>query len=222
MRPVLSLISTKDPELWIPDGDCLVHLYGRGQSRRGPAFRLPMASLVAAGCYSSLERFVAKSASSPSACTSHSCSSSESYFSESGTPAAYELYIPIPESAPRDQAFLYHIATRNFFAWILRRPLVGVHLGGALVGLFNSMKDLRGTADNVSDIMTYMQEVGYSDLRNSPDHALGVLFFAEQFHFRDLWIDAFAHCAGMNDRIFESSEFEVCLLEAQVQADDGG
>lgn len=182
-----------------------------------------MASLIAANCFPLLERFVVQSDKSPSVHTSHSGSSSESYFSNAGAPAAYELYIPVPETVPRDQAFLYHIATRNFFAWVLTRPLVGVHLGGALVGLFNSMKEFRRTADNVSDVMTYMQEVGYSDFRDSPDHALAVLFFAEHFHFRDLWIDAFAHCAGMNDRIFESSEFEVCVpgvLAFQGRGDD--
>jgi hypothetical protein len=46
-----------------------------------------------------------------------------------------ELYIPPPPAADKNQTFAYHIATRNFFAWVFRRSMVGSHLGEALVGL---------------------------------------------------------------------------------------
>lgn len=64
-------------------------------------------------------------------------------------------------------------------------------------------------ADNVADIIDFMDEEGYADMRNQQDHALAVLFFAEHFHFRDLYVDAFAHCAGMHERLSESPEFQV-------------
>lgn len=118
----------------------------------------------------------------------------------------FELYIP----APAVPAFLYHIATRNFFAWVFGKSLVGSHLGGALVGLLNSMNEFRSPGeDNVSLMLDYMNEEGYSDMRNCPDHALAVLFFAEHFHFKDLWTDAFAHCVGMNEKLIVSAGFEV-------------
>ena len=53
--------------------------------------------------------------------------------------------------------------------------------------------------DNVQAVLDYTDMEGYADMRNVPDHALAILFFAEHFQFRDLWIDAFAHCAGIND-----------------------
>jgi len=60
----------------------------------------------------------------------------------------HELYIPAPRSIERGQAFHYHSATRNFFAWVFGRPLVGSHLGGALVGLLNSMNEFRSAGEN--------------------------------------------------------------------------
>jgi hypothetical protein len=124
----------------------------------------------------------------------------------------FEMYIPPPPAAERGQIFLYHMATRNFFAWIFGKSLVGSHLGGALVGLLNSMMEFRPMGeDNVQDILNYMDEEGYADMRSQPDHALAVLFFAEHFRFKDLWIDAFAHCTGMHEKLAGSPGFEVRL-----------
>ncbi|KAN0114807.1 hypothetical protein V8E51_004351 [Hyaloscypha variabilis] len=195
----------KDPELWDPQGNCLVHLYGRGQSRRGPAFRVPMEVLVATHCKPLLDRFLFQtSEGTPSSDDSFE----ESYFEQART-KVYELYIPPPADADRKEAFLYHMATRNFFAWIFGKPLVGNHLGAALVGLLNSMSQFRSAGeDNVEAMMDYMDEEGYADMRSQPDHALAILFFAEHFRFKDLWIDAFAHCTGMNEKLISSPGFE--------------
>jgi hypothetical protein len=109
------------------------------------------------------------------------------------------------------QAMLHRISTRNFFAWLLGKPLVGPHLGEALVGLLKKMEEFRSTAvENVADILHFMKEEGYSDMGNRTDYALAVLYFAEHFRFRDLWIQAFAHSVGMSEKLFGSSEYEVC------------
>ncbi len=79
------------------------------------------------------------------------------------------------------------------------------------MGLLNSMNEFRSPGeDNVQAIMDYMDEEGYAEMRNQPDHALAILFFAEHFHFKDLWVDAFAHCTGMNERLISCPGFEVC------------
>ncbi|KAK0125129.1 hypothetical protein ONS96_008993 [Cadophora gregata f. sp. sojae] len=195
----------RDPELWYNDGNCLVHLYGQGQSRRGPAFKIPMDALLQTSCRPLLDRFLA---ASPGSSPSSQCSSDDSYFGHSRQ-RTYELYIPAPANVDRGEAFLYHTATRNFFAWVFGKSLVGVHLGGALVGLLNSMNEFRSPdEDNVQGIIDYMDEEGYADMRSAPDHALAILYFAEHFRFRDLWIDAFAHCTGMNERLIVSPGFE--------------
>lgn len=195
----------QDPELWYPNGDCLVYLHNQGQSRRGPAFKISMDMLVKAGCTPVIERFLAYNlAESPG-----SEADNEAYFGRSHF-KLFALYIPAPSTAGREQAFLYHTATRNFFAWISRKPLVGLHLGGALVALLNIMNEFRFQgANNVQAITEYMEDEGYADIRNSPDHALAVLFFAEHFQFKDLWIDAFTHCCGMIERLKESLGLQV-------------
>lgn len=124
--------------------------------------------------------------------------------------ATTELYIPAPSTAETGQAFLYHLATRNLFAWIFGKSLVGNHLGGALVGLLNSLNEFRSEGeDNLQAIIDYMDEEGYADMSNQPDHALAIFFFAEHFQFKDLWIDAFAHCVGMNEKLITRPGFEV-------------
>ncbi|CZR66173.1 uncharacterized protein PAC_16074 [Phialocephala subalpina] len=204
----------RDPELWYPDGNCLVHLYGRGQSRRGPAFKLPMEALIQANCYPLIKRFLFEDLDE-SAISDISSQDGSNFTQDSKK--TYELYIPAPADVERGEAFLYHTATRNLFAWIFGKPLVGNHLGGALVGLLNSMVEFRSLGeDNIEAIMDYMDEEGYADMRNSPDHALAILFFAEHFHFKDLWIDAFAHCSGMNERLPNSPGFEFMSRTARA------
>lgn len=133
-------------------------------------------------------------------------------------PRAFELYIPAPAGVARQEAYLYHLATRNFFAWVFGKSLVGSHLGTALVGLMNSLNEFRCEGeDNTQAMMDYLDEEGYYDMAENPEYALAVLFFAENFKFKDLWIDAFAHCAGMYERLYAYPEFEVCMNKSSYQ-----
>jgi hypothetical protein len=123
-----------------------------------------------------------------------------------------ELYIPAPDEASREASFQWHITTRNFFAFVLRRPLVGTHLGKALVDLQERMHLFRsGQINNHEDFMAYTDDMGYHNFVEAPDYALSMLYYAEHYQLRDLWVDAFAHCVGMNDRLCLSPEFEVCM-----------
>ena len=63
--------------------------------------------------------------------------------------------------------------------------------------------------NNLKDILDYMDREGYLNMTHHPDHALGVLYFAEHFQLKDVWTNAFVHCVGMNDIIIHSTEFEV-------------
>ena len=53
---------------------------------------------------------------------------------------------------------------------------------------------------------------GYLNFQCQPTHALAVLHLAEVLHFRDLYIDAFAHCCGMSDQLFLGPEYQVSSL----------
>ncbi|KAL8829325.1 MAG: hypothetical protein Q9191_002079 [Dirinaria sp. TL-2023a] len=197
----------KDSELWFADGDCLVHFYGRGQSKRGASLRVPFAKIQYSNCMPLFQRAALHSVSQTPSPTS----------SEEGSPVQdthrvdFELYLPAPPHLSREDAFRYHLTTRNFFAWMFEKPVVGHRLGESLVALYERMNEYRPCEEqNRDDILAYIDGQEYSDFRDCPDHALAVLHFAERFEIRELWTDAFVHCAGMNNELASSAEFEVC------------
>jgi hypothetical protein len=101
---------------------------------------------------------------------------------------------------------------KKLFAYIFGKPLVGAHLGSAFVDLQERMRLFRsGQIDNSQDFLTYAESQGYRDIVDSPDHALSMLYYAEHYKIRDIWIDAFAHCVGMNERLSLSLEFAVSI-----------
>jgi len=150
----------------------------------------------------------------PSSTESSSNSSEGDYFASTLGPDEYGLYIAAPTRLNPVDAFRFHLTTRNLFACMLGKPIVGMQLNQALMDLLERMNELNPSVnDNLSVVLTYMDHVGYLDLRDCPDHALAALIFAERFELERLWIDAFVHCAGMNDRLIESAEFEVRRLK---------
>jgi hypothetical protein len=121
-----------------------------------------------------------------------------------------ELFIPPPPGADKTQAYNYHLATRNFFAWVFRRSIVGQHLGSSLAGLLHSMHEFRSEVkDNIKDLVDYLDEEGYIRVANRPEHALALLYLAETFQFNDMYIRAFSHCVGMSERLYAASEYHV-------------
>lgn len=165
-----------------------------------------MNALLDAKCFPLLERFLSKGiAESPNL---------DGSYSESQT---VDLYIPAPTDNPT-QASMYHTSTRNFFAWIFGKPLVGTDLGSSLIGLLNSMVEFRSSeVDNFQSVVDYIEGCGYLDMSNCPEHALALLLFAENFHLKDLWIDSFAHCTGMIERLPYCLGFQVFFLAPSAQ-----
>lgn len=122
----------------------------------------------------------------------------------------YEVFIPSPEDYMREEAFTWHITTRNFFAFLFNKPLVGAHLGKAFVDLHDRLRLFRAEHGDIQkDMSAYLGNVGYLNFGHHADYALAVLYYAEHLQSRELWIDAFCHCVGMNDIVCASSEFEV-------------
>lgn len=194
----------RDHELWFPNGDCFVHLYERGFSRRGPSFCVPMEALKHATCGNLF-----------TLCFAHTVSRSDVPASQLSSlkdapEQMYELYIPAPEGFVREEAFQWHLTTRNFFAFLFRKPLVGTHLGGALVDLQERLHLFRSAQPlaNQSVFMEYAEETGYLNFTHRPDNALAMLYYAGHYEIKDLWIDAYAHCVGMNETLYLSSEHD--------------
>ncbi|KAK4975564.1 hypothetical protein LTR66_010972 [Elasticomyces elasticus] len=120
-----------------------------------------------------------------------------------------DIFIPAPQVLSRDDAFDWHITTRNFFAWMFNKPIVGAHLGKSLVDTLERMVLFRSDGvDNVRDFLAFAERMGYMDFVHCPDYALAMLYFAEHFQLQDLWTDAFAHCVGMNDILYSSAHFD--------------
>ncbi|GAB7354033.1 hypothetical protein MBLNU459_g4616t3 [Dothideomycetes sp. NU459] len=205
-----------DEELWSENGDCLVHLYSKGRSRRNPSFKTSFTRLkeVESGPLFSMcfAQTTSERSSLPRAFGAHGSSSSLSdsgYSSASSPDNTFELYVPAPDYASREDAFQWHLATRNYFAWVSDMPLVGATLGKSLIDLLQRMTLFRSErADNMQDLLSYAHRLGYLDFRHCPDYALAFLCFAEHYRMRDLWTDAFAHCVGMNDKLCLSPEFD--------------
>lgn len=88
--------------------------------------------------------------------------------------------------------------------------MVGDFLGNALVALVNSMHEFRDDGvDNYQDLLSYLDEEAYLDMSNHPTHAVAILDLAETFQFRDLYIDALAHCVGMSERLYKTPGYSV-------------
>lgn len=88
--------------------------------------------------------------------------------------------------------------------------MVGENLGAALITLVHSMHQFRlRDVDNVQDLMGYLDEEGYLNLRSNPAHAIAILHLSEVFRLRSLYINAFAHCCGMSDQLPTVPEYQV-------------
>lgn len=181
---------------------------------------MPFDALLEAKCHPLIARFMARDTTFP--CAAAPGRRYFDFLDQIQPDSRIELYIPAPPMATKEEALRYHIATRNFFAWVFRRSMVGEHLGSSFIALISSMSEFRCPGeDNMDGLLGYLDEEGYLDMRNQPIHALAILHFAEFFQFRNLYIDAFTHCVGMCDRLFGIPEYQVCGRESMdnVMAD---
>ncbi|KAF3769542.1 hypothetical protein M406DRAFT_217638, partial [Cryphonectria parasitica EP155] len=192
---------TKDPELCFRNGNCYVYLYEKGQSsRQGAAYEVSIDRLFAAQARPLMEKFLDRSMSEETAYRK----------------GRIDLYVPAPPTANRSQALQYHVAIRNFLAWVYGRSLVGDHLGNAIIGLVHSMDEFRDPGiDNIRDLLNYLDQAGYLDMRNQPHRAVGLLHVAEVFQIENLYIDAFTHCVGMSERLYKCPEISCVSIASR-------
>ncbi|KAG9202084.1 hypothetical protein G6514_004752 [Epicoccum nigrum] len=200
----------RDNELWFKDGDCYVHLYAQGASRRGPSFCIPFRVLRQKKCTSLLDVCCAQIASRDGLETQQLLSLSSPLTLPSHEYGIVNLYIPAPEHTSRHDSFRWHVTTRNFFAFLLSKPLVGYNMGEAFVDVQERIKLFRsGHLDNQQDFLQYAEDQGYRDFAECTDYALASLYYAEVYKLRSAWIDAFAHCVGMNESLSLSPEYTI-------------
>ena len=188
-----------------------MYLHGPRQPDKTPSFRLSFEVIKSADCTPLLERFaIWTRVRRPPPPPPVPSTPSDDVGLASQSPIAHELYIPAPAGVDGKQAIDYHLGTRNFFAWMFGKPIVGNSLGQALVSLVQRMSLFRSVPHRIpGDVLDYIDDQAYSDFRECPDHALGLLYFAEQQRLRTLWTEAFVHCVGMYDRLLSSPAWEV-------------
>jgi len=216
----------RDPELFSADGDCYVHLYARGVSRRGPSFCVPFKILQQKECHAMISQCAVYGTTSDG----ESQQLSEMHRPHNTTTArtsTIQLFIPAPDGIPREDSFRWHVATRNFFALLMGKPLVGEHMGQTFVDLQDRLFLYRpDQSDNRQEFLDYLEGQGYRDLVNCADYALASLYYAEHYKDKVVWIDAFAHCVGMNKSLtlspeynFHSKPTKVLLTRASLEVE---
>jgi hypothetical protein len=108
---------------------------------------------------------------------------------------------------------------RNLFAWVFNRPVVGEHLGVTLIDLLFYMNQFRCRGEsNLGELFRYLADEGYLDLANQPVHAVAMLNLAEHCRLRNLYIDAYAHCAGMHELLFSVAEVQVYIPSSALSS----
>lgn len=95
---------------------------------------------------------------------------------------------------------MYHVGTRNYFAYLLNKSIVGEKFGSALAHLWTRIETWQPNDTSSETFQQYCAEQGYLNFAGNLDYAAAALFWSEQAHTRDVWIDAFAHCVGMYDQ----------------------
>ncbi|KAL6712658.1 hypothetical protein ACN47E_000535 [Coniothyrium glycines] len=197
----------RDPELWYEDGDCFIHLHAKGASRRGPSFCIPYRALRQKECSAMLSLCEAQT-TAPTGLESYPHRRMPSSLKDGAGSNTVQIFIPAPDETSREDSFRWHITTRNLFAFLLGRPMVGEHMGQSFVDLQERLVAYRPEhANNHQGFLDYAESQGYRDLVECTDYALASLFYAEHYKLRDVWIDAFAHCVGMNDSLALSPEY---------------
>ena len=155
----------RDPELFLPTGNCLVYLYPAGHSQRGPSFRIPYDSLLSSGCQPLVQQCLVSmlNISSPDHVASKAFAYGSVNCPVSQNTRSY-LYLYPPEGLSRAESYSYHITTRNFFAWLLGVPLVGTDPVSALLDLKARMDIWRNPdANNFEAIFEYVRQQAYGD-----------------------------------------------------------
>lgn len=204
--PMLTM--PQDSQLWFDHGDCMVHFYAHRTSQRSASLRVPFEAIQKLGS-PYLTKFCLQTLAPASVQRDdHNATlpSALSTISEHES-TTYNLYIPTPANLSREKAYSYHLTTRNVIAYAVSKPVVGERLSLALLDMWKRLREWLPRQAMKQNFMAYLDHQGYLSFAENAEHALACLKLAEEAGFREVWINAFAHCAGMHERLDLSPEF---------------
>ena len=122
----------------------------------------------------------------------------------------HEIHFPAPDGASRIEILRHHIATRNFFALLLNKPLVGLTFYQALIDLHERLLVLLPRDSSCTDvIMGFLTSNRLHNVCNDPAAAAGLLAYSEddEVQWPEGWREGFVHCNGMYTKLRELPEF---------------
>lgn len=122
----------------------------------------------------------------------------------------HEIHFPAPDGASRIEILRYHITTRNFFAFLLNKPLVGLTFYQALIDLYERLLVFMPRECNTSDvIIRFVTRNRLHNVCNNPAAAAGLLAYSEddEVQWPEGWREGFVHCSGMYTKLRELPEF---------------
>ncbi|KAL8784050.1 MAG: hypothetical protein Q9195_009200 [Heterodermia aff. obscurata] len=185
------LKQVRDPELWDENGDTLVFF---GHKRADPSFKIRSNLL-----HDSKSDVLIQMMRDGRIKTRQA--------DKQATSIRYSLCMEAPSGGSRIDVLRYHITTRNFFAFMLRKPLVGFTFYQALVDLQDRLEYyLATTTDHVSALKSYLVNLGLVNVCNEPRAAAGLLAWSEDVRWNEGWREAFVHSVGMYERISQLQE----------------
>lgn len=121
---------------------------------------------------------------------------------QSDTVVRYELRLPWPGENSSTSKYQWHLTTRNFFAILSDKDSVwGETYFKAFYTVYARVIKhpdyLPRNIDRAFWLAEYIRRKGFDDVRSSPSYAIGLLALSEMIHWKEGYIEAFAHCAGM-------------------------
>ena len=122
----------------------------------------------------------------------------------------HEIHFPAPDGASRTEILRHHITTRNFFAFLLNKPLVGLTLYQALIDLHERLLMLMPRDTNPTEmIRQFLMHNHLHNICNNPAAAAGFLAYSEddEVQWPEGWREGFVHCSGMYTMLRGLPEF---------------
>ena len=103
----------------------------------------------------------------------------------------YKLYMDARSGGSKVDVLRYHITTRNLFAFLLRKPLIGFTYYQALVDLHERLDEyLPAGVDSAVTLQSYLVIIGLVNVSNEPRAAAGLLAWSEDVRWNNGWREA--------------------------------
>ena len=135
------------------------------------------------------------------------------------TPIRHEIYFPAPNDASATDLLRFHLTTRNLFALLQGKPVVGLTIFQTFIDLHERLLGYMPSNSNCAEmIIQYITQRDLHNVCNDPAQAAGLLAWSEndQIGWYDGWRECFGHCCGMYEQLQSLPEFRDISPTSQV------